>query len=81
MKTEHSKQYHQTTFIKCCHHCNTLMETHKEPERCSSCKRPFLPLNYFSKVHAKNSEEFKELFCDAADLTEKDLIKGLTVIW
>ena len=71
----------QKTLIKQCHVCNHVMESQKEVEKCGKCNKPFLPLNYFQKVHAKNSEDFKELFSSAFALHQEDLIKGLYVIW
>lgn len=67
--------------IKKCHVCGFLIETSKEASQCPHCKKSFLPLNYFGKVHAKNSEEFKNLFSNSEELAEEDLIKGLTVLW
>jgi hypothetical protein len=67
--------------IKKCHVCGCLNESNREVEKCSSCQKPFLPMNYFGKVHAKNSAEFKQLFANASELHEEDMIKGLTVIW
>ena len=67
--------------IKKCHVCGHLMESHKEISKCDCCKKPFLPMNYFGKVHAKNSEEFQALFSKASELHEEDMIKGLTVLW
>ena len=67
--------------IKKCHVCGHVMESRREIEKCEGCKKPFLPMNYFGKVHAKNSEEFKNLFVNASDLHEEDMIKGLTVLW
>lgn len=82
-----NKQAHTRTrkkaslLIKKCHLCGHLNEGHKEPERCGSCNKSFLPSHYFAKVHAKNSHEFKELFSSTEELHEEDLIKGLHVLW
>ena len=81
-KTE--TKYSTTTdkiLIKLCHKCGDLTESYMEPENCASCNKSFLPTNYFYKVHAKNSEEFKNLFLHIDDLHEEDLIKGYNVIW
>ena len=67
--------------VKKCHHCGEVMETTVEPQRCQACNRPFLPLNYFGKVHAKNSTEFYELFSACDELDEEDLIKGIYALW
>lgn len=83
------KENHQTkrreprtvALIKKCHCCGHVMESKKEIERCEKCKKSFLPSQYFTKVHAKNTEEFKQLFAASEDLHEEDLIKGLHVLW
>jgi hypothetical protein len=67
--------------IKLCHKCGELNETCIEPEKCASCKKAFLPSNYFTKIHAKNTQEFKKLFLHIDDLQENELIKGYNVIW
>jgi hypothetical protein len=67
--------------IKLCHRCGELNETFVEPEKCASCKKAFLPSNYFTKIHAKNTQEFKKLFLHIDDLQEEELIKGYNVIW
>jgi len=67
--------------IKKCHVCGHLMESTKELERCPACDKSFLPTNYFGKIHAKNSAEFKNLYADCNELCEEDLVKGIHVIW
>ena len=67
--------------IKKCHLCGAIMEAFSEIKRCSTCKKPFLPLNYFSIVHSKDSKKSKELFLDSEDLSEEDMIKGINVLW
>ncbi len=67
--------------IKKCHLCGKITEETKEISKCPNCNKSFLPLNYFSKIHAKNSEDFKRLFSNCDELEEKDLIKGLYAIW
>lgn len=85
MKTKTQVKYSATAsdkvLIKLCHCCGKLTESAKEPERCASCHKAFLPTNYFYKVHAKTTEEFKELFLHIEELHEEDLIKGYNVIW
>ena len=84
-----NKEYIQTKahqndkklIIKKCHLCGTLIESTDEPKRCTGCKKSFLPANYFSKVHAKNSEEFDNLFASSDELEDNDLIIGLNVLW
>ncbi len=67
--------------IKKCHVCGHVMESVKEVERCGSCNKSFLPINYFGKIHAKNSTEYRNLYADCNELVEEDLIKGISVIW
>lgn len=69
------------TIIKKCHVCGHINEGSREMESCGKCSKGFLPLNYFSKVHAKNSEEFKSLFASSDELHPEDLVKGLYVLW
>jgi len=67
--------------IKKCHVCGVVSESFQETKKCGGCNKSFLPINYFSKVHAKNSKEFDELFSFSEDLHEEDLIKGINVLW
>lgn len=82
-----SKLEYQTTFssktvvIKKCHMCGHINEARREMENCNKCNKGFLPLGYFSKVHAKTSQEYKELFVHADELHPDDLVKGLYVLW
>lgn len=70
-----------TTLIKKCHMCGHIHEGHQEPQKCTKCKKSFLPVNYFSKVHTKSQKEFDQLFAYGHELHDEDLIKGLTVLW
>ena len=67
--------------IKKCHQCGHIAESYKELQKCGGCKKSFLPSNYFSKVHAKNTEEYSQLFSMSDELHEDELIKGLSVLW
>ncbi len=67
--------------IKKCHMCGHIHETHQEPQKCAKCKKSFLPVNYFAKVHSKSQKEFDKLFAYGHEIHEEDLIKGLTVLW
>lgn len=67
--------------IKKCHQCGHIMESAAEVQKCVKCKKSFLPVNYFSKVHSKNQSEYDHLFAPSHELHEQDLIKGLTVLW
>ena len=69
------------TVIKKCHLCGQIHEEKKEIEKCKKCGKSFLPLNYFHKVHAKDSKQFQNLFAESKELKEEDLIKGLMVLW
>ena len=61
--------------------CGFLNESSKEVSKCGKCNKSFLPLNYFGKVHAKNTEEFKNLFATSDEIHEEDLIKGIHALW
>jgi len=76
-----TRKVKEKVIIKKCHCCGHLMETYREAQKCGSCKKSFLPSNYFGKVHTKNSEDFKNLFLTSDELHEDDLIKGMYVIW
>ncbi len=67
--------------IKKCHICGHIMESAHEVQKCGKCKKSFLPVNYFSKVHSKSQKEFEQLFAQGHEIHEEDLIKGLTVLW
>lgn len=67
--------------IKKCHTCGHIMESSQEIQKCTKCKKSFLPVNYFSKVHTKTQKDFDQLFAQGHELREEDLIKGLTVLW
>lgn len=69
------------TLVKRCHVCGHFMESKAEIRKCECCNKSFLPSNYFGKVHAKNSNEFDDLYCDIEELAEEDLVKGIHVIW
>ena len=69
------------TIFKRCHCCGKVNESKKEPTRCTKCHKPFLPSNYFGKIHAKNTQEFNELFSSSDQLSDADLIVGVTVLW
>lgn len=67
--------------IKKCHCCGHISEGEREAQRCGNCHKSFMPSQYFNKVHAKNSAEYKELFSFSDELHESDLIKGMAVLW
>jgi predicted nucleic acid binding AN1-type Zn finger protein len=67
--------------IRACHKCTKITESFQEIERCSHCKKAFLPLHYFEKIHDFKGSEWKKRFSNADDLEEEDLIKGLLVLW
>ena len=67
--------------IKKCHVCGQMNESHQEPQKCTGCKKSFLPVNYFSKVHSKSQAEYDKLFAFGHELHDEDVIKGLTVLW
>ncbi len=67
--------------IKKCHVCGHVEEHHQEPQKCNKCKKSFLPFNYFSKVHTKSQSDYEKLFAYGHELSDEDIIKGLTVLW
>ena len=67
--------------VKKCHVCGEIIESFEEVQRCSACKKSFLPSNYLDKEHARNSKEFELLFDSSSEIDERDLIKGLHVLW
>lgn len=66
--------------IKKCHVCGKINESHQEVQKCGGCAKSFLPLNYFHKVHSKETS-FKDLFCESHELHEEEMVKGICVIW
>ena len=68
------------TLIKKCHCCGKMAESLKEIERCSTCQKSFLPLKYFEKIHDVH-QQYADLFSHVEEIDEKDLIKGLLVLW
>lgn len=82
MKVELKGQVsNEKVIVKKCHICGHISEGHQEPSKCTKCKKSFLPVNYFSKVHSKANKDYDKLFALSHDLHEEDLIKGLTVLW
>ena len=82
MKTEVSfKVSCDKVIIRKCHICGHLSESIREIQRCTNCNKSFLPMNYFGKVHAKNSRDFDNLFATSDELHEEDMLKGLQVLW
>lgn len=75
-----TKVQKEKTIIRKCHCCGQVHETAKEIEKCISCGKSFLPLNYFDKIHA-GDYKFEELFAESHHLEEEDLISGLYVLW
>jgi hypothetical protein len=76
-----NKEANGKQIIRKCHACGHIMETSQETQRCLQCKKSFLPVNYFSKVHSKSQKEFDHLFASGHEIHEEDLIKGLMVLW
>lgn len=82
MKLESAKkETGSKLLIKKCHICGHIMESAQEVQKCGKCKKSFLPVNYFSKIHSKSQSEYELLFAYGHELSEEDLIKGLTVLW
>ena len=78
-----SKKYNdqQKVIIKKCHICGHINYSKIELEKCSQCRKSFLPSSYFTKIHSSSAKEFEDLFAHADDISEKLLIKGIHVIW
>ena len=81
MKVELNPETSTKQLIKKCHVCGHIMESSQEVQKCGKCKKSFLPVNYFSKVHSKSQKEYDQLFAHSQEIHEEDLIKGLTVLW
>ena len=81
MKTEIRTNQSTKVLVRVCHGCGEVIESPEEPKRCLSCSKSFLPLNYFQKVHANNSDEYRRMFVKGDELHEDELIKGLLVLW
>jgi hypothetical protein len=67
--------------IRACHVCLKLNESDGEIEKCSHCNKSFLPLRYFEKIHGKSKKDWAGHFSSIDDIDQKDLIKGLFVMW
>ncbi len=76
-----TKSDSEKLIIKKCHLCGQINSGYKEPHKCTQCKKSFLPLNYFSKIHSSSSSEYENLFASSNEIHEEDVVKGLTVIW
>jgi hypothetical protein len=81
MKAEVTKENQTKLIIKKCHVCGHISESSHELQKCTKCKKSFLPVNYFSKVHSKSQKDYEQLFASSYEISEDDLIKGLTVLW
>jgi len=83
MKTTVERRKKSVNIIKRCHCCGQVTESATEIDKCVSCGKSFLPLNYFSKVHDHEGKkyEFKDLYAEGHELEEDDLIIGLYVLW
>lgn len=67
--------------IKRCHLCGHISESESEVQKCPSCHKSFLPLNYFSKVHGQTKLDYDQMFNSSEELCDEDLIKGIHVLW
>lgn len=83
MKTEVFTSKKSRKIIKSCHVCGQITESSTEIDKCVTCGKSFLPLNYFSKIHDNEGRkyDYKELFAQSHELEEEDLIIGLYVLW
>jgi hypothetical protein len=80
MKVE-KKSSKEKLLIRACHACLKINESVQELERCSHCKKAFLPLHYFEKIHADKTSKWSTHYSSSDQLEEEDLIKGLFVLW
>lgn len=79
---EKKKATKKKLLIKKCHVCGHINESQSELEKCDKCNKGFLPLNYFSKIHAQGeTTSYQQLFSEVEELSDEDLIKGIYVIW
>lgn len=67
--------------IRACHSCLKINESRQELERCTHCKKSFLPLRYFEKIHQQKDLKWENHFSTSDQIDEEDLIKGLFVLW
>jgi ABC-type ATPase with predicted acetyltransferase domain len=81
VETQQTQATSSKLLVKKCHCCGHIMESAQEPQKCLKCKKSFLPVNYFAKVHSKSQSEYEQLFALGHEIHEDDLIKGLTVLW
>lgn len=83
MKTSVVTRKKSMKIIKRCHVCGQITESSSEIDKCVSCGKSFLPLNYFSKVHDHEGKQynFKDLYAEGHELEQEDLIIGLYVLW
>lgn len=76
------KNKHQTKLlIRSCHLCGHVNESECEIERCSKCRKHFLPFSYAGMQTPLNSQQYQAIFKDISDLGEEDVIKGIGVLW
>lgn len=67
--------------VRKCHKCGQVVESYQEEEKCLSCGKSFLPLNYFAKIHDHEQSKYHELYAKGHELNDEDLIKGIFVLW
>jgi RNA polymerase subunit RPABC4/transcription elongation factor Spt4 len=67
-------------FIRACHQCHQVSGDVQEMERCPCCNKSHLPLKYFEKIHDVHTN-YSQLFSSGKEFTDKDMIKGVTVLW
>jgi hypothetical protein len=81
MEKELSKKIRAKLIMRKCHVCSHINESAAELEKCTSCAKSFMPLNYFDKIHNHDEGRFEELFAHGHEITDEDIIKGLFVLW
>lgn len=74
-----SKTKHKRILLRKCHFCEHINESHHELEECQKCSEAFLPLRYMEKIHQDRGGI--TLYEKSQAIDEKDIIKGLYVLW
>lgn len=76
---DHEKD--KKVLIKKCHVCDHVFESKQEAKSCPKCNKSFLPINYFQNIKGTQMKEYEQLFSESEEMEEKDLIKGIHVLW
>ena len=74
-----NKAANNQLLLRKCHFCGHINESKHELEECQHCSEPFLPLRYMEKIHEDRTGV--RLYEKIQAIDEKDIIKGLYVLW